>query len=213
MVKQPQTSVKRGEVGVVVAWSGFMIAHTCGTIHAFVARAMSPATIAMSSHTVKTMIPQHVAIVVVRRSFSFSTCSCPESFNFFFLSPPRAPRFKEEKKSQNQIRPHHEWREYRSRVVPEILMRALHLFLIFPYRNIDRNEKKKPNPAHPVRSRAGDGWRWSRRGRPRPWCPGASQGPLTSSHYPSSRYHHASKPKSPLFKFASPSHLFDNFTK
>ena len=88
LVKQPQTSVKRGEVGVVVAWSGFMIAHTCGTIHAFVARAMSPATIAMSSHTVKTMIPQHVAIVVVRRSFSFSTCSCPESFNFFFCLRP-----------------------------------------------------------------------------------------------------------------------------
>ena len=91
LVKQPQTSVKRGEVGVVVAWSGFMIAHTCGTIHAFVARAMSPATIAMSSHTVKTMIPQHVAIVVVSSLvLVLDLLVSGELQLFFFVSAPCA---------------------------------------------------------------------------------------------------------------------------
>jgi len=98
LVKQPLTSVKRGEVGVVVAWSGFMFAHTCGTIHAFVARAMSPATIAMSSHTVKTMIPQHVAIVVVSSLVLVLDLLVSGELQLFFLSPPVRRGSKKKKK-------------------------------------------------------------------------------------------------------------------
>jgi len=83
---------------VVVAWSGFMFAHTCGTIHAFVARAMSPATIAMSSHTVKTMIPQHVAIVVVSSLVLVLDLLVSGELQLFFLSPPVRRGSKKKKK-------------------------------------------------------------------------------------------------------------------
>ena len=94
---------------VVVAWSGFMFAHTCGTIHAFVARAMSPATIAMSSHTVKTMIPQHVAIVVVWSLVLVLDLLVSGELQLFFCLRPCIEV--QRKISQNQNPPHHEWRE------------------------------------------------------------------------------------------------------
>ena len=93
-----------------------MIAHTCGTIHAFVARAMSPATIAMSSHTVKTMIPQHVAIVVVSSLVLVLDLLVSGELQqlFFFCLRPEV----EVQRKISNLPPSRMEREYRSRVVP-----------------------------------------------------------------------------------------------
>ena len=136
---------------VVVAWSGFMFAHTCGTIHAFVARAMSPATIAMSSHTVKTMIPQHVAIVVVWSLVLVLDLLVSGELQLFFFVSARASRFKENiTKSQNPP-PSRMEREYRSRVVPRefdacVTPAPFFDFSIWKYRS---KRKKEAQPSTP----------------------------------------------------------------